>query len=387
MSFMNIFRSGLQRRRLMYHWAGSFICIVGVLLLIMLILRNVTTRTSVLPTFVGGYCAIFASFMSIFQILEHLACFSDPECQTKIVRILFMVPLFALISWISLLAPGAAQFLNLIRDAYESYVIYSFFQLMIALMGGTDTLYRALMIEERPPMEHFFPLCHLEPIKVSPTFVQHCRLCLFQFMVIKPLVTIIVAILTAKNEMGDSLADLSKGLLWTTLVYNISITIAFTALIYFYTALKDFMEGKNPLLKFLCIKAVIFLSFWQGVLIQILAAVDLLPQFSYWTKQETPTALQDLLVCVEMMFVAFAHRYCFGSDEYAVVDNAYSPASDTGATPVTVIDDDRGDNFAAGGILSHGTIPMIRYSITENLKYTLRHEDILSDMKDIVRNR
>lgn len=58
-----------------------------------------------------------------------------------------MVPLYAVISYISLMIPSAATYLNLIRDAYESYAIYAFFQLMIALMGGMDTVYRSLMIE------------------------------------------------------------------------------------------------------------------------------------------------------------------------------------------------------------------------------------------------
>lgn len=281
MSFLDIVMFARHKRREMYYWAGTFCCVVGVLLLIIIVMKSVFGEKSILPSFIAGYCAIFATIMSLFQILQHLTCFSDPQCQTKIVRILFMVPLYAVISYISLMIPSAATYLNLIRDAYESYAIYAFFQLMIALMGGMDTVYRSLMIEQHAPVSHFFPFCYLEPLKVSPTFVQNCRLCLFQFMVIKPLVTIVVFILTMKDEMGTSLTDLRKGAFWTTLVYNISITVAFTALLYFYTALKDFVQGKNPLLKFLCIKAVIFLSFWQGLAIQILAAADMLPSFSY----------------------------------------------------------------------------------------------------------
>lgn len=374
MSILNLLPFGAQDRRRMYYWVGTFLCVVGLLLFILLISKNVVEDKRFMPSFVAGYCAIFATILSLFQILEHLSCFSDPECQTKVVRILFMVPLYAMISWISLLAPGAAEYLNMIRDAYESYAIYAFFQLMIALMGGTDTVYRALMIEERPPIPHVFPMCYLEPIKVSPTFVQNCRLCLFQFMVIKPLVTLIVAILTAKGLMGDSLADVTKGGFWTTLVYNVSITVAFTALLYFYQGMREFLEGKNALMKFLCVKAVIFLSFWQGLLIQILAATDLLPTFSYWTKEETPTALQDTLICIEMMFVAFSHKYCFSSDEYAV---ARVPDECGGAMD----DANRHDGY------QFQTIPPIRYSVWENLKYTLRHEDVLMDVRDIVRNR
>ncbi|KAK7202306.1 f2o10.10 protein-like protein [Novymonas esmeraldas] len=372
MSLFTAFQKWRTERRRMYYWAGTFACVVGVLLLTYIVLSKVMQNQGVVPNFIAGYCAIFATLLSFFQILEHLTCFSDPECQTKIVRILFMVPLFALISWISLLAPGVAEYLNLIRDTYESYVIYAFFQLMMALMGGIDTVYRTLMIEDRPPVRQVFPFCYLEPIRVTPTFVQNCRLCLFQFMLLKPLITIIVVILSAYDAMGTSMFDVTKGTFWTYLVYNISITVAFTALLYFYVGLKDLMEGRNALLKFLCVKAVVFLSFWQGLLIQVISAAGLLPTFSYWKAEDTPTALQDLLICVEMMLIAFAHKYCFGSDEYMINNGS---------------DDCVIEDVSSQDGLQPRTIPPIRYSVVENLKYTLKHEDILMDMRDIVHNR
>eukprot|EP00796_Vickermania_ingenoplastis_P006630 gene6630-4750_t len=374
---LNHIRRFSNDRRRMFYWAGTFMCVLGLLLLTLLMVRTFSTDKKFVPTFVAGYCAIFASLLSVFQILEHLTCFVDPECQTKVVRILFMVPLFALISWISLCAPSAAGYLNLIRDTYEAYVIYAFFQLMIALMGGLDTVYRNLMIEERPLLPHVFPLCYLEPIRVSPLFVQKCRLCLFQFMVVKPLVTIGIVVLEAKGWMGDSLLDPTKGYFWTTLVYNVSITVAFTALLYFYSGLKDLMEGKNALMKFLCVKSVIFLSFWQGLLIQILAATGLLPSVSYWSPEETPTALQDLLICMEMMLVAFAHKYCFSSDEFHAGSDIRIESADMGPCI---------DDAASSDGLGVVRVPPMRLSVTENLKFTLRHEDILKDVSDIVRN-
>ncbi|SYZ70535.1 f2o10.10_protein-like_protein [Leishmania braziliensis MHOM/BR/75/M2904] len=191
-------------------------------------------------------------------------------------------------------------------------------------------------------------------------------------MLLKPLVTIIVVILTAKDAMGSSMFDLTKGRFWTYLVYNISITVAFTALLYFYMGLKDLIEGRNVFLKFLCVKAVIFLSFWQGLLIQLISAAGLLPKLSYWKPEDTPAALQDLLICVEMMFVAFGHKYCFGSDEYLIHN----------VSDGCVIEDISNQDG-----LQTRTIPPIRYSVAENLKYTLRHEDVLTDVRDIVHNR
>eukprot|EP00758_Cryptobia_borreli_P002880 Tbor_TRINITY_DN3361_c0_g1::TRINITY_DN3361_c0_g1_i2::g.23475::m.23475 len=358
----NLFSLSNYDKRKLYYWSGLFTIAIGVLLMVLLITKNVVKNQREVPAVVGGYCAIFATVISIFQILEHLSCFSDPACQTKIVRILFMVPVYGLISWISILNPAASEYLNLVRDAYESYALYAFFSLMLELMGGLDTLYRNLMIEEREPIPHYFPLCWLDPIKVTPRFVQMCRLCIFQFMIFKPLISCIIVILTLKGQMGSSLLDPRHGYLWTTIAYNISISIAFTALVFFYTGLKEFMEGKQPLEKFICIKSVIFLTYWQGILIAIIAANGALPKFDYWSDKDAPTGLQDLLICIEALFIAFGHKFCFGSEEYAI-------------------------DMETTGYEVKRYVPQARQGVWSNLKYTLKHEDLRSDIRDMVRDR
>jgi len=55
-----------------------------------------------------------------------------------------------------------------------------------------------------------------------------------------------------------------KGYLYITIVYNISISLALYALFLFYFATKHILKPYDPVLKFLTIKSVIFLSFWQG---------------------------------------------------------------------------------------------------------------------------
>lgn len=55
-----------------------------------------------------------------------------------------------------------------------------------------------------------------------------------------------------------------SGYLYVTLVYNTSVSLALYALFLFYFATRDLLRPFEPVLKFLTIKAVIFLSFWQG---------------------------------------------------------------------------------------------------------------------------
>jgi len=53
--------------------------------------------------------------------------------------------------------------------------------------------------------------------------------------------------------------------LYITIIYNISISLALYALLLFYHASKDLLKPYDPVLKFLSVKSIIFLSFWQGI--------------------------------------------------------------------------------------------------------------------------
>ena len=68
----------------------------------------------------------------------------------------------------------------------------------------------------------------------------------------------------------------SEGYLYTTLIYNISISVALFALFLFYSATKELLRPYDPALKFFSVKAVIFLSFWQGVALSIMEVYDAL---------------------------------------------------------------------------------------------------------------
>lgn len=54
------------------------------------------------------------------------------------------------------------------------------------------------------------------------------------------------------------------GYLYVTIIYNISISLALYALFMFYVATKELLQSYSPVLKFLTVKSIIFLTFWQG---------------------------------------------------------------------------------------------------------------------------
>jgi hypothetical protein len=56
----------------------------------------------------------------------------------------------------------------------------------------------------------------------------------------------------------------ASGYLYITIIYNISVSLALYALFLFYHATRDLLSAYDPVWKFLTVKSVIFLSFWQG---------------------------------------------------------------------------------------------------------------------------
>ena len=84
-----------------------------------------------------------------------------------------------------------------------------------------------------------------------------------------------------------------------------------------------FSRPFDPVLKFFTIKSVIFLSFWQGVLLALLEKMDyILPicDATGKTVKLTPGTIsagyQNFLVCIEMFFAAIALRYAFPISVY-----------------------------------------------------------------------
>lgn len=92
-----------------------------------------------LHTFVHFY--FFFSFL--MQIYQHLRWYTNPQEQRWIVRILFIVPIYATYSWISLLffnSESVYIYFFTIRDCYEAFVIYNFLSLCYEYLGGEGNI-------------------------------------------------------------------------------------------------------------------------------------------------------------------------------------------------------------------------------------------------------
>ena len=367
------------KHRKIYFWIGVSLCLLAPTILALIIFHHSLTIRHVesIPLLIGGYCAIAATLLSMFQIMEHLITFTQPKMQCKIIRILLMVPVYALMSWMSCIFRTAAPYFALFRDMYESYALYNFFLLMLALLGGRAQLGRVLeRTTEGSTIEHFYPMNrYLRPIQLNASFVKNSHFCVFQFMLLKPLCAFLVLVLVVRAKcLGETytFSLRNRSYLWITVITNISVSIAFTALVYFYRATKHLLKGHSPLGKFLCIKLVLFASFWQGIFIELLHVCNVLPQSAYWTKKEVANGLQDFCICIEMLLVAYGHKFCFGSQNYTPKVGGKKEGKQAKRKSIGEYEEisSGGEHHADEGVQSTHRTPM------ENLWYTACHRDV-----------
>ncbi|XP_052406558.1 transmembrane protein 184A [Carassius gibelio] len=264
-----------------------------------------------------------ALFITCHQIYLHLRSYTVPNEQRYIIRILFIVPIFAFDSWLSLLFISNDQYyvyFDSVRDCYEAFVIYNFLSLSFEYLGGES----AIMSEIRgKPIQSscLYGTCCLVGMSYSIGFLRFCKQATLQFCVVKPIMAVITILLQAFGKYHDGDFNVTGGYLYITIIYNISVSLALYALFLFYFATSDLLRPFEPVLKFLTIKSVIFLSFWQGMVLAILERCGVIPEAlvidGYEVGAGTVAAgWQNFIICIEMVFAAIALRYAFTSSVY-----------------------------------------------------------------------
>ncbi|CAL5227331.1 g10272 [Coccomyxa viridis] len=267
---------------------------------------------------IAGIFVLLAVPVSIYEVAMQLEYFSRPKLQIRVIRILWMVPIYALDAWLALRFESAQIYLDTIRECYEAFVIYSFFMYLLAYLEdeyGDISVYLSTK-EEVPHMWGVQWL--LKPWRMGDDFMWQSKKGVLGYVILRPLMTAVGFVASLIGVYGDGELRFDRVYLYTTIVSNISQAWALYCLVLFYQGTKYELAPIRPVSKFLCVKAVVFLTYWQGVAIAILSWSGVL-QTGEWTTYDADdiaAGLQEFLICVEMFFAALAHAFSFPPRDY-----------------------------------------------------------------------
>ncbi|KRZ41632.1 Transmembrane protein [Trichinella pseudospiralis] len=275
---------------------------------------------------ISGIFAWLALLITGHQIYQHLRWYTCPSEQRWIIRILFIVPIYSFDSWLSILffANNVYIYFNTVRDVYEAFVIYSFLSLCYEYLGGESNIMAE--IRGRTIANSYWSCtCCLAGKHYTIEFLRFCKQATLQFCLVKPVMAFLTLVLKPLGRYEEGKWSPEEGYLYVTLIYNFSISLALYGLFLFYRATKEMLSPYSPVLKFLTVKSVIFLSFWQGVLLALLGATSAIQPVLDSTGRiliSTGTiaaGYQNFLICIEMCLAALVLRFAFPISVYAGV--------------------------------------------------------------------
>ena len=138
---------------------------------------------------VAAIPAFFAIVISMYNIIKHNLHYNFPEEQVLITKILFTIPLYSSISWMSLKFSENSIYFDIIEDFYDSFIIYCFLKLMFDYVGGQKNCLK--LIKNKPPITRPIPLCCLPKVILDHGFLKRVKISFWQFIIINTIMSII----------------------------------------------------------------------------------------------------------------------------------------------------------------------------------------------------
>lgn len=206
----------------------------------------------------AGVFVLIAVPVSVHGIILHLVNYYMPQVQKYVIRILFMVPIFAIQAWFSLFFHSAAQYIRAFRELYEAFVLSSFVYYIIELLGGEDQLAITLRTKDVKYGQHGFIFKHIfGEWQMGRPFMINCKYGVLQYVLVKIIATIVVIVLSSLGKFNAGDWSWDSAYLYLAIIMNFSIGYALYCLVKLYIATKEDLKEWNPVWKFLCIKGIV----------------------------------------------------------------------------------------------------------------------------------
>ena len=263
--------------------------------------------------------------IALQEIRMHLCNYYMPDIQKYVVRILWMVPIYSLQSWLALRVPPTIMaYVEPFRDWYEAYVLSSFVYYLIELCGGEASLAQRLSTKDPSYGHHPKIFFFLNSWEMGHPFLFQIKKGVLSFVIIKSLAAILIVICKVCGLYNSSILFYSIAIL-----VSLALSYALHCLLLLYHATKEELSSWHPIYKFLCIKGVIFFTFWQGIAIILFLQLTGIHKLGSWDAHRIKKEAQDILVVIEMLFFAIAHRYTFSHQEYKSYNQNHNTLSTT----------------------------------------------------------
>jgi len=282
---------------------------------------------------ISAVFGLIAIVVSLFLMFMHTIRYSRPIEQRHIIRILFMVPVYALVSFLSIVFYTHSVYYEVLRDCYEAFAIASFFSLMCAYIAPNLHLQKEYFRTIKPkqwiwPMK-WFQKCAggengwLRTPRSGLTWFNVIWVAVFQYCFIRVTMTITAVVTQYFDRYCLESLNPAFSHIWVMVIEGVAVTVTMYCIIQFYIQIKADIAQHKPILKVLAIKLVIFLSFWQTILISFLTSSGAIAASPKIQTPDIKVGIPSMLLCIEMALFAVFHLWSFSYRPYVIGSKQY----------------------------------------------------------------
>lgn len=158
----------------------------------------------------------------------------------------------------------------------------------------------------------------MKPWVMGYELYRYCKIGVLQYVIVRIACAIVTFALSYFDLYGEGEFHFINGYIYVAFSQNLSQIIAMYCLVLFYLVICEDVESIKPMKKFLCIKAVVFFTFWQAIAIDGLVYISLIHETDTYTAEQAGVGLQNFVICIEMFFAAWAHWVSFPVGELII---------------------------------------------------------------------
>ncbi|KAJ7127945.1 organic solute transporter Ostalpha-domain-containing protein [Mycena epipterygia] len=266
---------------------------------------------------IAGGCAVLTVIITCFSVMQHCRNYTVPREQRQVIRILYMPPVYAVISFFSYRYFRSYTYYSMIYVAYEAVTISAFLLLIIEYVAATaigHNAENAIARKDKRPLPTPFCCWRYRPTKAY--FMYTVKWSVLQYVIVRPAVSVAGIVCQKLGILCDSEGfNPHFASVYLSAVDFVSITIALYGLLVFFGLTKDELAGRRPLAKFLCIKLIVMFTFYQSFVFTTLEG-RVIKATQYWTETNIANGLNALTICIEMVFFALGMWWAYAPREY-----------------------------------------------------------------------
>lgn len=244
------------------------------------------------------------------------------------IRLQMFIPIMAFTSY--RLINNQTSFINkyvleTFKEIYEAFVIYIFFSMLIKTLGcEKDVIIGA---NGKKLIKHFFVLDFFFKkidISSSPMYL-YIKRGVVQYIWFKPFFCGVKIYINAKSSSGSNTNKINLLFFWF-IFYNFSVSVSLYCLSIFWKALSNELTPFNPLSKFLCVKLLIFVDFWQNLILNIFNLLGFFDSLKSKIDKNSDLVVcfHNLLLSIELIGFSFGHFFAYSYKSFIVSKIPYS---------------------------------------------------------------